>query len=141
MQDVYERSLARPTFTLLMLGLAGSVALALGFIGIYGLISYTVTQRRREIGIRLALGAQQAEVRRRFVRHGVIVTSVGVAIGVVAAVGVTRLMTSLIFEVSPLDPLTYVAVAVLLVIAAAVASYVPARRASAVQPVEALAAD
>ena len=141
MQDVYERSLARPTFTLLMLGLAGSVALALGFIGIYGLISYTVTQRRREIGIRLALGAQQAEVRRRFVRHGVILTSVGVAIGVVAAVGVTRLMTSLLFEVSPLDPLTYVAVAVLLVIAAAVASYVPARRASAVQPVEALAAD
>jgi predicted permease len=141
MQDVYERSLARPTFTLLMLGLAGSVALALGFIGIYGLISYTVTQRRREIGIRLALGAQQAEVRRRFVRQGVILTSVGVAIGVVAAVGVTRLMTSLLFEVSPLDPLTYVAVAVLLVIAAAVASYVPARRASAVQPVEALAAD
>jgi predicted permease len=141
MQDVYERSLARPTFTLLMLGLAGSVALALGFIGIYGLISYTVTQRRREIGIRLALGAQQAEVRRRFVRHGVILTSVGVAIGVMAAVGVTRLMTSLLFEVSPLDPLTYVAVAVLLVIAAAVASYVPARRASAVQPVEALAAD
>ena len=141
MQDVYERSLARPTFTLLMLGLAGSVALALGFIGIYGLISYTVTQRRRGIGIRLALGAQQAEMRRRFVRHGVILTSVGVAIGVVAAVGVTRLMTSLLFEVSPLDPLTYVAVAVLLVIAAAVASYVPARRASAVQPVEALAAD
>ena len=141
MQDVYERSLARPTFTLLMLGLAGSMALALGVIGIYGLISYTVTQRRREIGIRLALGAQQAEVRRRFVRHGVILTSVGVAIGVVAAVAVTRLMTSLLFEVSPLDPLTYVAVAVLLVIAAAVASYVPARRASAVQPVEALAAD
>jgi predicted permease len=141
MQHVYERSLARPTFTLLMLGLAGSVALALGFIGIYGLISYTVTQRRREIGIRLALGAQQAEVRRGFVRHGVILTSVGVAIGVVAAVAVTRLMTSLLFEVSPLDPLTYVAVAVLLVIAAAVASYVPARRASGVQPAEALAAD
>jgi ABC-type antimicrobial peptide transport system permease subunit len=80
-------------------------------------------------------------MRRRFVRRGVILTSVGVAIGVVAAVGVTRLMTSLLFEVSPLDPLTYVAVAVLLVIAAAVASYVPARRASAVQPVEALAAD
>jgi ABC-type antimicrobial peptide transport system permease subunit len=141
MQDVYERSLARPTFTLLMLGLAGSVALALGFIGIYGLISYTVTQRRREIGIRLALGAQQAEVRRRFVRHAVILTSVGVAIGVLAAMAVTRLMASLLFEVSPLDPLTYVAVAVVLVIAAAVASYVPARRASAVQPVEALAAD
>jgi predicted permease len=139
MQDVYERSLARPTFTLLMLGLAGSMALALGFIGIYGLISYTVTQRRREIGIRLALGAQQAEIRRRFVRHGVILTSVGVAIGVVAAVAVTRLMTSLLFEVSPLDPVTYAAVAVLLVVAAAVASYVPAVRASSVSPVEALA--
>jgi putative ABC transport system permease protein len=139
MQDVYERSLARPTFTLLMLGLAGSMALALGLIGIYGLISYTVTQRRREIGIRLALGAQQAEVRLRFVRHGVILTSVGIAVGVVAAMAATRLMTSLLFEVSPLDPLTYVAVAVLLVSAAAVASYVPALRASAVQPVEALA--
>ena len=123
------------------MGLAGSVALALGFIGIYGLISYTVTQRRREIGIRLAFGAQRAEVQRRFVRHGVILTSVGVAIGVMAAMAVTRLMTSLLFEVSPLDPVTYVAVAVLLVIAAAVASYVPARRAYAVQPVEALAAD
>ncbi len=141
MQDVYERSLARHTFTLLMLGFAGSMALALGIIGIYGLISYTVTQRRREIGIRLALGAQRAEVRHRFVRHGVFLTSVGVVIGVVTAVAVTRLMTSLLFEVSPLDPLTYVAVAVLLVAAAAVASYVPARRASAVQPVEALAAD
>jgi predicted permease len=141
MQDVYKRSLARHTFTLIMLGLAGSVALVLGFIGIYGLISYTVTQRRREIGIRLALGAQQAEVRRRFVRYGVILTSAGVAIGVVAAVALTRLMTSFLFEVSPLDPLTYVGVAALLVLAAAVASYVPARRASAVQPVEALVAD
>jgi predicted permease len=141
MQDVYERSLARPTFTLLMLGLAGSMALALGVIGIYGLISYTVTQRRREIGIRLALGAQQSEVRRRFVRHGVILTSVGVVLGVGAALAVTRLMTTLLFEVSPLDPLTYVAVALLLVLAAAVASYVPARRASTVQPGEALAAD
>ena len=141
MQDVYERSLARPTFTLLMLGLAGGMAFALGFIGIYGLISYTVTQRRREIGIRLALGAQQAEVRRRFVRHGVILTSVGVAIGVMAAAAVTRLMTSLLFEVSPLDPLTYLTVAVLLVMVAAVASYMPARHASTVQPVDALGAD
>ena len=98
-----------------------------------------VVSRRREQS--LSLGAQRAEVRRRFVRHGVVLTSVGVALGVVAAVAVTRLMTSLLFEVSPLDPLTYVAVAVLLVMAAALASYVPARRASAVQPVEALAAD
>ena len=140
MRDVYERSLSRTTFTLIMLAIAGGMALALGFIGIYGVIAYTVTQRRREIGIRLALGAQQGELRRRFVRHGLVLTCVGLAIGLACSTIVTRLMTSLLFEVSPLDPLTYVAVTLLLTTAAAMASYVPARRASNVPLIEVLAA-
>ena len=139
MQDVYERSLSRTTFTLIMLAIAGGMALALGVIGIYGVIAYAITQRRREIGIRLALGEQQAELRRRFLRHGLVLTSVGLAIGLGVSMIVTRLMTSLLFEVSPLDPLTYVAVALLLTTAAAMASYVPARRASTVPLIELLA--
>ena len=128
MRDVYERSLSRTTFTLIMLAIAGVMALALGFIGIYGVIAYTVTQRRREIAIRLALGAQHGELRRRFVRHGLGLTCVGLVVGLACSMIVTRLMTTLLFDVSPLDPLTYVAAALLLTTAAATASYVPARR-------------
>jgi hypothetical protein len=141
MQEAYEQSMARSSFTLVMLAIAAAMALVLGVVGIYGVIAYTVSQRRREIGIRLALGAQHAELRRRFVRQGVVLACIGVAIGAGAATGLTRLMSSLLFDVSPLDPLTYAAVAVLLPLAAAVASYLPARRASIVSPVEALAAE
>ena len=140
MQDAYERSLSRTTFTLIMLAIAGGMALALGVIGIYGAIAYAITQRRREIGIRLALGEPQAELRRRFLRHGMVLTCIGLAIGLGVSMIVTRLMTTLLFEVSPLDPLTYVAVALLLTTAAAMASYVPARRASTVPLIEVLAA-
>jgi ABC-type antimicrobial peptide transport system permease subunit len=140
MRDVYERSLSRTTFTLIMLAVTGGMALALGVIGIYGVIAYAITQRRREIGIRLALGAQHAELRRKFVRHGLLLTCVGLAIGVAVSTMVTRLMTSLLFEVSPLDPLTYVTVVVLLTAAAATASYVPARRASTLPLTDVLAA-
>jgi len=138
MQDVYEGSLARTSFTLVMLGIAGAMALVLGIIGIYGVISYAVSQRRREIGIRLALGAQQEELRRMFVRHGLVLAGTGVAIGLVAAVGLMQLMKSLLFGISPLDPLTYATVPLVLVAAAMLASYLPARRAAAVDPVEAL---
>jgi predicted permease len=140
MRDVYERSLSRTTFTLIMLAIAGGMALALGVIGIYGVIAYAIAQRRREIGIRLALGERQADLRRRYVRHGLVLTSIGLAIGIAVSTIVTRLMSSLLFEVSPLDPLTYVAVALLLTAAAAMASYVPARRASTVPLTEVLAA-
>jgi putative ABC transport system permease protein len=140
MRDVYERSLSRTTFTLIMLAISSGMALALGVIGIYGVIAYVITQRRREIGIRLALGERQAELRRRFLRHGLVLTCVGLAIGLGVSMIVTRLMASLLFEVSPLDPLTYVAVALLLTTAAAIASYVPARRASIVPLTEVLAA-
>jgi hypothetical protein len=114
---------------------------SLGVVGLYGVIAYAVSQRRREIGIRLALGAQRGALRRRFVRHGVILACVGVVIGAVAAITLTRLMSSLLFGVSPNDPVTYVAVAVLLMLAAALASYVPARRASSVPLSEALAVE
>ena len=141
MQDVYDRSLGRTSFALVMLALAGAVALVLGVVGLYGVISYAVSQRRREIAIRLALGAQQGAVRRKFVRHGVALALIGVVVGAAAAAGVTRLMTSLLYEVRPVDAPTYVGVAVLLVLAAALASYLSARRASAVDPAEALAAE
>jgi len=141
MQEVYGQSLARTSFTLVMLGIAGVMALVLGVIGIYGVISYAVSQRRREIGIRLALGAQQAEVKRMFVRSALALSGIGVAIGLAGAVALMRLMKSLLFGISPLDPLTYASVPVVLVAAAVLASYLPARRASAVDPVEALKAE
>ena len=117
------------------------MALVLGIIGIYGVLSYAVSQRRREIGIRLALGAQPGELKALFVRHGLILASIGVAIGLAAAAGLTRLMSSLLFGIKPLDPITYAAGALVLGIAAALASYLPARRASTVDPVEALRAE
>ncbi|HTC32754.1 MAG TPA: ABC transporter permease [Bryobacteraceae bacterium] len=141
MQEVYDRSLARTSFTLVMLGIAGAMALVLGVIGIYGVISYAVSQRRREIGIRLALGAQQEDVKRMFVRSALTLSGIGVVIGLAAAVALMRLMKSLLFGISPLDPLTYASVPVVLVTAAVLASYLPARRASAVDPVEALKAE
>jgi predicted permease len=141
MQEIYDRSLARTSFTLVMLGIAGAMALVLGVIGLYGVIAYAVSQRRREIGIRLALGAEPGELKKMFVRHGLTLASIGVAIGFGAAAGLMHLMKSLLFGISPLDPLTYAAVPIVLVAAAVLASYLPARRAAAVDPVEALKAE
>ncbi|HYL78643.1 MAG TPA: ABC transporter permease [Bryobacteraceae bacterium] len=141
MQEIYDQSLARTSFTLVMLAIAGAMALVLGVIGIYGVIAYAVSQRRREIGIRLALGAQQRELRWMFVRSGLTLAGIGVAIGLVAATGLMRLMKSLLFGISPADPLTYAAVPMVLVAAAVLASYIPARRAAGVDPVEALRAE
>jgi ABC-type antimicrobial peptide transport system permease subunit len=124
-----------------MLALSGGMALLLGLVGIYGVISYSVSQRTREIGIRMALGAPQREVRRMFVRHGLVLIAIGVAFGLAAAIALTRLMSSLLFEVSPLDPITYAAVPVVLIAAALLASYLPARRATAIDPVDALRAE
>ena len=137
-KEIYDRSLARTSFTLLMLAIAAGMALLLGIVGIYGVVSYSVSQRTREIGIRMALGAQQGSLRRMFVRHGLLLTSIGVVCGLTAAMGVTRLMSALLFQISPLDPLTYLAVAIVLVAAALLASYVPARRATGIDPIDAL---
>ncbi|MGH7446098.1 MAG: FtsX-like permease family protein, partial [Longimicrobiales bacterium] len=136
--DMYRRSMARTTMTLQLLAIAGAMALLLGLIGIYGVVSYGVSQRRREIGIRLALGARPGEVRRMFVQHALVLVGVGVAIGLGAAAGLTRLMTSQLFGVSPLDPLTLVTVTLVLVAAAASASFLSAQRAAALDPVEVL---
>ena len=141
MQDIYSDSMARTSFTLVMLAIAGSMALALGIIGIYGVISYTVSQRTREIGIRLALGAQKSELKWMFVRAALLLTAAGIAIGVGTAAVMMQLMKSLLFGISPLDPFTYTTVPVILAISAALASYLPARRAAAVDPVEALRAE
>jgi predicted permease len=141
MSDILDESMARTSFTLVMLAIAGAMALLLGVIGIYGVISYAVSQRTREVGIRIALGAESGQVRSMFVRQGLVLTAVGVAVGLGGAVALTRWMASLLFEVSPLDPVTYVAVSVVLIVAATLASYLPSRRATRIDPVDALRAE
>lgn len=141
MQEVYDASLARTSFTLVMLAVAAGAALALGIVGLYGVLSYAVSQRKREIAIRLALGAQQLEVTRSFVGYGVVLAALGVAVGLCVAAGVTQLMASLLFQIRAVDWPTYVGVTVVLIAVAALASYLPARRASRVDPAEALAAE
>ena len=141
MKDLYDASMARTSFALVMLGIAAAMALALGVIGIYGVIAYVVAQRSREIGIRLALGAAPAVLMRMFVRQGLTLTAAGAAVGVLTAVALTQWMSSLLFGVERLDPPTYAAVLAVLAVAAMAASYVPARRAAAVDPVETLTAE
>src|SRR5580658_4860173 len=134
LQNIYDKSMARTSFTLILLGIAGAMALLLGLVGIYGVISYSVSQRRREIGIRMALGARQQQVSALFVRHGLLLAGTGVVFGLTAAYGLTRFLGSLLFEVSASDPSTYVLTAVGLTSAAVLASYIPSRRASAIDP-------
>jgi putative ABC transport system permease protein len=138
---LYDQSMARTSFTLVLLAIAGGMAMVLGIVGIYGVIGYAVSQRTREIGIRVALGAQGSELRRMFVREGLLLAGIGASLGMIAAAGLTRLMSSLLFGITPLDPLTYATVPVFLLMAAALASYVPARRATTVNPLEALRAE
>ncbi|MEO8595591.1 MAG: ABC transporter permease [Candidatus Solibacter sp.] len=141
LEELYDASLARTSFTLLLLAISGAMALLLGVVGIYGVISYSVSQRTREIGIRLALGAPLSEVTGMFVRHGLVLSAIGAACGLAAAFALTRLMKSLLFDVSPADPLTYLAVSLGLIAAAMLASYLPARRATMIDPSEALRAE
>jgi len=137
MQEVYSRSLARTSFTLVMLGIAAAMALALGIIGIYGVMSYTVSQRQSEIGIRLALGAQRGQVLQMILKQGTKLALAGVVIGIGAAFGLTQLMRSLLFGVSAYDPLTFAGVAASLILVALLACYIPARRAMLVDPAKA----
>jgi predicted permease len=141
LQDVYDRSLARTTFALVMLTIAGGMALLLGIIGIYGVIAYSVSQRTREIGIRMALGVEQRDLRRMFLRHGFVLAGVGVAVGIGVAAALMRLMVSMLYRVSPLDVTTYAGVSFVLFAAAMIASYLPARRAASLNPVDALRAE
>jgi predicted permease len=141
MRDLYAGSLARTSFTLVMLAIAGGMALLLGIIGIYGVIAYIVSQRAREIGIRAALGAEPRELERMFLRHGLALSAVGAVVGLVAAMALGRLMSSLLFGIGPMDPTAYVAALVATIAAAALASYVPARRAATIDPIETLRAE
>jgi hypothetical protein len=138
MADVYVKSLARPTFALAMLGVAAATALLLALVGVYAVISYTVACRRREIGIRMALGAQRLSLTRTLVGRSLLLVGIGVVCGLAAAIPLSRLMRSLLFGVAPSDAATYVAVAAALLTAAALASYLPARRSTAIDPLEAL---
>ncbi len=141
METLYAESLARTSFALVMLAIAGSMALALSIIGIYGVIAYVVVQRTREIGIRMALGAERGDVRAMFLRQGLTLSAVGLAIGLVAALALTRLMSSLLFGIESTDVATYVAALGIILAAAALATYLPARRASAIDPVETLSTE
>ena len=141
MKQIYDKSMARTGFTLTLLAISGGMALLLAVVGIYAVISYTVTQRSREIGIRMALGAQQGELKRMFVGRGLLWSGIGAGAGLTAAAAVSRLMSTLLFEISPVDPLTYTVVGAGILAAAAVASYLPARRVTRVDPVEALRAE
>lgn len=138
MGNIYDKSVARTSFTLVMLAIAATMALVLGVIGIYGVMSYTVSQRRREIGVRLALGAERADVLQIVLQQGAKLALAGVVIGVGAALGLTRLMTNVLYGVTAHDPLTFVVVASLLMLVALLACYFPARRATLVDPMVAL---
>ncbi len=137
----YTRSMARTSFTLVMLAVAGAMALLLGVVGIYGVISYSVSQRTREIGIRMALGAQRQAITAMFVRDGLVLAGIGIGCGLVAAFAAMRLMKSLLFGVSPSDPITYALITVGVFVTAWLACYLPSRRAAAVDPMSALRAE
>jgi predicted permease len=134
----YRNSMARVSFMLVMLSLAGGMALLLGAIGLYGVIGYSVSQRTHEIGIRMALGGQGEDILRLILGHGTKVALIGVAIGVAAAFGLSRFLSSLLYGVNPTDPLTFLVVTVVLVLVTLLACYIPARRAMRVDPMVAL---
>jgi ABC-type antimicrobial peptide transport system permease subunit len=141
LDEIRAYSMAQTSFAMTMLVIAASVALLLGVVGIYGVITYIATERTREIGLRMALGAQIGDVRQMFLRHGLRLTATGIALGVGVALVLTRVMSALLFGVGPMDPMTYVAVAGALAAVALLATYLPARRASRVDPIAALRAD
>lgn len=138
LNDVYKRSMARTSFALVLLGIAGAMALALAIVGVYGVLAYAVGQRRREVGIRLALGAEPRALKWLFVRKGLILNCMGGIIGLALAGGLSRWISSLLFGVTPLDPLTYIASSAVIAASVMVASYVPARQAAFVDPMETL---
>jgi predicted permease len=141
LNNYYTRSMARTSFTLVMLAVAGSMALFLGIVGLYGVIAYSVSQRRREIGIRMALGAGKSAILNMIIGQGIKLASIGVAIGLAGALGLTRFLSGLLYVVKPSDPLTLVAVSALLMAVALLASYLPARQAAKVDPMAALRHD
>jgi predicted permease len=141
MQELYSGSLARTSFALVLLAIAGGMALLLGVIGIYGVIAYVVSQRAREIGIRSALGAEPRQLKKMFLLHGLTLSGVGVVVGLVVSAALGRSMSSLLFGIEPIDPAAYLGAIVVILAAAALASYLPARRAATIDPMETLRAE
>lgn len=140
MQSIVDGSLVQFTFTMSTLGIAAVMALLLGSIGLYGVLSYAVTLRTREIGVRLALGATPAVVQRSVVASGAVLAAAGLALGLLGAAGLTRVMQGLLFETAPLDPATFLAMSIVLLLVALMAAYLPARRAARVSPLESMKA-
>jgi predicted lysophospholipase L1 biosynthesis ABC-type transport system permease subunit len=138
LNDVYQRSMARTSFALVLLGIAAAIALTLAIVGVYSVLAYAVGQRRREVSIRLALGAEPTILKWLFVKRGLILNSMGTILGLALAVGLSRWVSSLLFGITPLDPLAYAAAGALIGAAALLASYVPARQAASVDPMETL---
>jgi predicted permease len=141
LREIQASSMTQTSFALVMLGIAASIALLIGMVGVYGVVAYAAAQRTREIGVRMALGAQIGEVRTMFFRHGLWLTTIGIAIGISIALVLTRVMSAFLFGVGPMDPMTYAMVSAVLAGMTLVATYFPARRASRVDPVVALRAE
>jgi ABC-type antimicrobial peptide transport system permease subunit len=138
MDTVIERSVVQFSFTMLTLAIAAGIALILGAVGLYGVLSYAVSLRTREIGVRLALGAPASTVMRSVVASGAAITGLGLVVGLAGAAAVTRLLRGLLYETQPLDITTFIAMPVVLFLVALLASYLPARRAASVSPLEAM---
>jgi ABC-type antimicrobial peptide transport system permease subunit len=141
MREVTDASIARLSFTMTVLGVAAAVTLILGVVGLYGVIAYIVTLRTRELGLRIALGAQPRAVAVMVTRQGLVLSGVGIAIGLALVVVVARFLRSFLYEVAPTDPATLAGAAGTLIVFALLASWIPARRAARVDPTEALRAD
>ena len=136
--EIYGQSMSRTSFTLVMLAIAGGMALLLGLVGVYAVMSSSVSRRTQEIGIRMALGARRIQVTAHLLRYSLALTVSGVAIGLVVAVVLTRLLEGILFGVTPLDPATFVLVSLLLAVVALIAAHVPVRRAIRLDPMAAL---
>jgi predicted permease len=138
MEQLFAKAVAPQRFNLMLVGLFAALALTLATVGVYGVIAYSVTQRAQEMGVRLALGASSRDILRLIIGQAMRISLLGVGLGLIAAIGLTRVMTSLLFEVSATDPVVFVGLAILLIGVTLVASYIPARRATKVDPLEAL---